>query len=230
MSVRRVLGAVAVVAVLGVGCSDGEGDARDADGEESDERDAEDASGGEAESESDAQGGGDSGEGLTAPEDIEAPEGSDPELRQEYIDQLVVAAGGEEVSGLDDRTLACLSTAYVDAAGTEALGAVVTPEELAANQDKSPAELGIELPEGAGDAFYDELTSCVDMRAVYLDGTAGGDAALRECLDEAIDEELFREYLIATYVGNTSEPDPELVELAGQLEAAAGTCGGLAGG
>ena len=201
--VRTALGAALVVMVIAAGCSDGDGNGTEAGG-----------AGGTTGSESAGQG---------DASDIEAPAGSDPELRQQYIDAIVDSTDTDEASGFDSNAIECLATAFVDAAGTDALSAAVTPDELA-NAETGPAELGVEFPDDAGDVFYDELSGCVDLRSLILGNLAGQDDTARACLDDAIDDELLKEYTVGLFIGGLEQGSPERDALEQRLDEALGPC------
>lgn len=217
-TVRTMVGALGVLLLVAAGCSDGGGEDRD-DAVTADESgdDASDDAGSGAEDD-----GGSSG--TIAASEVEPPDGSDPELRQEYIDALVEASGDPADSGFDAAQVECLATAYVDAAGTEVLAAAVTPDELRESPDASPAELGIEFPEGAGDVFYEQVSQCTDLRAALLDGLSEGDAEVDECLDAAVDDELIKDYMVAVLITDVEEDDPERVELEERMTEAIEPC------
>jgi hypothetical protein len=194
--VRTALGAALVLLVVAAGCSDGDDDAATNDRDEA------------------ADAPGDRSSDLGDAGDIEAPEGSDPELRREYIDAMVAATETDPSSGADDDDLACLATAFVDAAGTDALGAAISPDEIRrTGPDVDVTELGIEFPDSAGDVFYDEFSSCVDVRALALLNLSGGDETLVDCLDDAVDDDLVRDYAVAQVIGDPAEGDPERTAL-----------------
>jgi hypothetical protein len=196
---RTALGAALVVLVVAAGCSDGDDD----DAATNDDKGAADDS---ARDNGDDNGSGDAG-------DIEAPEGSDPELRQEYIDAIVAATPPDPSVGFDAAAVECLATAFVDAAGTDALSDAVTPEELQENPDVGPTELGVEFPDNADDVFYDELSTCVDIRALILTNLSGGDEAVSECLEDAVDDDLVKDYTVAVFISGLAEGDPERTAL-----------------
>jgi hypothetical protein len=207
---RTALGAalVLVIAVGVAGCSDG-----DDDDAAPDDKDTTADSGGD-------EGRGDLGDAA----DIDAPEGSDPELRQEYIDAIVASTTPDPSVGFDAAAVECLATAFVDAAGTDALSDAVTPEELQENPDVGPTELGVEFPDDADDVFYDELSTCVDIRALILTNLSSGDEEVSDCLEDAVDDDLVKDYTVAVFISGLAEGDPERTALEQRISEVVDPC------
>jgi hypothetical protein len=215
---RAALGVALVVIVVAAGCSDADDD--DAGRDQGNDQQTE-SDGGNADNGGSSDNGGDE---LIDAGDIEAPEGSDPELRDQYIQAIVDATGTEPDAGFDEGAVQCLATAFVDAAGTDAMSDAVSPEELRDNPDVSPTELGIEFPDDAGDVFYDEFSSCADLRALILASLAQGDAEVQSCLEDAVDDELIKDYTVALFIGGLQQDDPERAELEARLTEAVQPC------
>jgi hypothetical protein len=215
---RAALGVALVVVVVAAGCSDADDDdaGRDQGNEQQTQND-----GGNGGNEGSSDSGGE--ERIDAG-DIEAPEGSDPELRDQYIQAIVDATGTEPEAGFDEGAVQCLATAFVDAAGTDALSDAVSPEELRDNPDVSPTELGVEFPDNAGDVFYEEFNSCSDLRGLILASLSQGDTDVQACLEDAVDDELIKDYTVALFIGGLQEDDPERAELESRLTEAVQPC------
>jgi hypothetical protein len=212
-----MLGVLLLAIGLVAACSDGDdddsGDRRSEETSGDDDATASDASDDASSDDDGDQGDDGGGSGPRA--------ASDPELRQAYIDAIVGST--DESSGFDAEAVECLATAFVDASGTEALEAVVTPEELA-ETDQSPAELGIDFPDDAGEVFYDQLSGCVDVKEMLVESLAGPDDAMAECMSDAIDEEMVRDYFVGVFVGGLADDDPALIELQERITDAIEPC------
>jgi len=215
-----VLGVLLLTIVVAAGgCSDGDDDAGSGNDDQTEATDNGDDNAAADDAGDDAS----SDDQGSEDDAADVPEGSDPVLRQAYIDAIVDSAGTDESTGFDTEAVECLATAFVDAAGTDALSAAATPEELA-ETDASPAELGIDFPEGAGEVFYDHLSSCVDVRTLLVESLAGPDEAVQDCMDEALDDEMVRDYFVGVFVGGLAEDDPELLELQNRITDAIEPC------
>jgi hypothetical protein len=224
--VTAVLGALLLAIVVAAGCSDGDGDEGADDSGRDDETEASSGGGDETTDTTDdgASPDGDD-EGDTSGGEGDIPEGSDPEVRQEYIDAIVASADTGEASPFDAQAAECLATAFVDAAGTDALTeAGVTPQQLA-EAEESPAELGIEFPEGAGDVFYDEVSSCMDLRELILASLTGEEnAELRDCVSDALDDDMIKDFFVGSIIEGFDEEDPEFAPVQERIDAAVEPC------
>jgi hypothetical protein len=166
------------------------------------------------------------GDDTTAPAGEEEPLRSDgggndvpaddPD-RQVYIDAFVASLLSDEDLTDDERQ--CFAVAMVDSVGTEKLRAVVTPEEVSQSDGSAPSELGVEVTQEEGEVFYDLLSGCVDIEQQFTDGVAAGD----ECLYEALDEDLMRDFYVTLFVlGSQSYMNDS--ELMARIEAAYAEC------
>ena len=116
----------------------------------------------------------------------------------------------EDFPGTDEQ-LECLAGEFVTAVGGgEALEeAGITPEELA--ESDSPAELGLELDDTAGDDFAAAFGNCdIDLAELLAqsfsdDGTA--DPEVVDCLDENLDDGVLEEVFAAGLVDPDAEAD-----------------------
>jgi hypothetical protein len=222
--VTAVLGALLLAIVVAAGCSDGDEGADDSGRDDQTE-----ASSGGGDDTTDSTDDGaspdDGDEGDTSGVEDEVPEGSDPEVRQEYIDAIVASADTGEASPFDAQAAECLATAFVDAAGTDALTeAGVTPQQLA-EAEESPAELGIEFPEGAGDVFYEEVSSCMDLRELILSSLTGEEnSELRDCVSEALDDDMIKDFFVGSIIEGFDEEDPEFAPVQERIDAAVEPC------
>jgi len=223
--VTAVLGALLLAIVVAAGCSDGDGDEGADDSGRDDQTEASGGGDDTTDSTDDGASPDEGDEGDTSGVDDEVPEGSDPEVRQEYIDAIVASADSAEGTSVDTQAAECLATAFVDAAGTDALTeAGITPQQLA-EAEESPAELGIEFPEGAGDVFYDEVSSCMDLRELILSSFSGEEnAELRDCVNEAIDDEMIKDYFVGSIIEGFDEEDPEFAPVQQAIDEAVEPC------
>lgn len=224
--VTAVLGTLLLAIVVAAGCSDGDGDegADDSGGDDQTEASSDGDGGGttDATDEDDAS---PDDEGDSSGGEGDVPEGSDPEVRQEYIDAIVASADTGEASPFDAQAAECLATAFVDAAGTDALTeSGVTPQQLA-EAEESPAELGIEFPEGAGDVFYEEVSSCMDLRELLLSSLSGEEnSEMRDCISEALDDDMIKDFFVGSIIEGLDEEDPEFAPVQQRIDEAVEPC------
>lgn len=160
--------------------------------------------------------------------DSDGESGSDDQ-RQEYVDAL--AASAEEDSALEDEQIRCVAESFVDGYGAAELADTdVTPDDL--RDAGGPGELGLEFTDAQKDDFYERMTGCMDVRALMLDALSQGAGApdeARACLDEALDDDLIRDFLVVGFTEGDAgfEANPDLEA---QLNALFTGCSGSAGG
>jgi hypothetical protein len=80
--------------------------------------------------------------------------------RQAYVDAFV-ASGSDEA--LSDDENECFAAAIVDAVGVDKLRDQVTADEVREAEDALPGDLGIEVSQDEGEAFYDGVSECLDL-------------------------------------------------------------------
>jgi hypothetical protein len=143
---------------------------------------------------------------------------SDDPGRQVYIDAFVASFASDD--NLTDDERQCFGVAIVDSVGTEKLSAL-TPEEVSQSAGKVPSELGVEVTQEEGEAFYDALSECVDIEALFAKGTGDGEDV--QCMLEALDDDLMHDFYVTLYVlGSDSFMND--TELMTRIEAATTEC------
>jgi hypothetical protein len=131
--------------------------------------------------------------------------------RDAYVDRLAEAL---DAPTLDADGRECFAESLVDTIGIDALSEHVALDDI--GPDFAPAEYGIEIDERQGDEFYERLTGCVDVRALFLESLSAGQDLPRDtldCLDRALDDDLVERIVVATFTqGDAAANDPELAE------------------
>ena len=153
------------------------------------------------------------------------------EEERPYVDALIADAAEDEGDDmeLNEAQAECLAPRWVSILGVERLEAAgIDPDELA-DDDLDFSELG--LSESDGEAMFDALEECdVDIRESFLAGmTEESDMSDddRQCLDEALDDDLLRRLLVTTFVeGDDAFEQNE--ELMGEMFAVFSECPGAA--
>jgi hypothetical protein len=154
--------------------------------------------------------------------DDSASGGSDQ--RQDYVDALAASAE-ESGDGLSAEERSCVAESFVDGYGPEQLDeAGVSPDDL--READGPGELALDFSDEQKDAFYGQLTDCMDVRTLMLDALSeDADAAeqVRACLDDNLDDDLIQRFLVTGFTegdaGFADDPDLE-----GQLNAVFALC------
>ena len=132
--------------------------------------------------------------------------------RQEYVDAF--EAGAEEDSGLSAQERTCVAESFVDGYGPAEIDeAGVTPDDI--RDADGPAELGLEFSDEQKDAFYSQLTDCMDVRSLMLDALseeADSPDEVRACLEDNLDDDLIRDFLVTGFTEGDAgfEDDPDL--------------------
>ena len=129
--------------------------------------------------------------------------------RQVYVDAL---AGSINDPALDDDERQCFATSLVDTIGVDTLAAKVDPGEIDANF--TPTDFGIEIGQEQGNAFYDHLSDCIDVRAMVIESLSAGQElpeATISCLEQLIDDALVERMIVASFTqGDAAANDPEI--------------------
>lgn len=132
--------------------------------------------------------------------------------REDYVEAL--AASNEEGGDLSDEDARCIAEAAVDAIGVDNLRDAVTPEEIRDDPGFNPADAGIDLGEAEAGQFYDGVSACIDVRQLFLDSLREDQQLppdVVDCIDEAVDDELLRDILVAQLIqGEGEQLDPDL--------------------
>jgi len=144
--------------------------------------------------------------------------------RQDYVDALAASAeeGGDGLTA-EERT--CVAESFVDGYGPDQLDeAGVSADDV--READGPGELALEFSDEQKDAFYEQLTDCMDVRTLMLDALSEGTDApdqVRGCLDDNLDDDLIRRFLVTGFTEGDAgfEADPELE---GQLNAVFALC------
>lgn len=148
--------------------------------------------------------------------------GASSERGEEYVDAFM--ASSEDDSDFSEDETECFSRALVDAVGVDELEAEASPEEIRESEDSSLSELGITLDEEQAGALWDDVSSCVDVRELFLDeATADAPEAARECLDDALDDDLLKR-LFLTGLTEGDDAVEEDDQLTSDLEALGREC------
>jgi hypothetical protein len=122
--------------------------------------------------------------------------------RQEYVDALIAAANQEDDAALSAEEDACFAEAIVDAVGVDNLAAAVTPDEIRDRATTAVGDLGVEIDQAAGEAFYAGVSACVDLRALVIQAVVGTDEisdAATQCFDERLTDDLVREFMVSGF-------------------------------
>jgi hypothetical protein len=139
-------------------------------------------------------------------DDDSSSEGS-PE-RREYVEALLSTSGDPAISDDENR---CLAESLVDGVGVDRLQAVVTPEEIEASEDFHPADVGLELTDAEGDAFYDHLSDCLDVREVFVSSLTDGDEAdVAACVDGELDDDELQALVVAIFTEDEQTANTEM--------------------
>jgi hypothetical protein len=137
---------------------------------------------------------------------------SSSEEGQEYVDAIVAS---NDESDLTDEENECFARAFVDAVGVDQLQDAVSPAEIRENPESTPQEFGITLDEDQGDAFWEDVNDCMDVRAAFVEGITEGEDLSTEtvnCLEGAIDDSLLKRIFLTTLIEGEQalEEDQEL--------------------
>jgi hypothetical protein len=208
-----VLAAAVALSVTVVACSDGDDDdAATSDDTEQEERATDDTG---------DDNGSDAADDSGAGEDEAASD--DPE-RQAYVDAFVASSSDDTLSEEENQ---CFGEAVVDSVGVDKLAEVITPDEVRESAGAVPSDLGVEVTEDEGEAFYDLVSECVDIEAMFAEGITGDDSVpeeAKECLVDEFDGEFLRGFYVSLYIqGSQGFANDE--DLMNQMQAAYSECG-----
>jgi len=121
----------------------------------------------------------------------------DHELADQIIAELLFEAlGGRIGDGLRP-----------DAA-LDQLNELASPDEI--RETANLTELGADLDQADGDAFYAGVNQCIDVRAFFLDLVTGGNAQARACMDQAISDAALQEAFVGGLLLGSESLDPEV--------------------
>jgi hypothetical protein len=142
-------------------------------------------------------------------DDDSASGGGSSKDRETYVDAL---AGALDDPALDADARQCFAASLVDTIGVGTLADKVDVDEIDA--DFSPTDFGIEIDQEQGDQFYDRLSDCVDVRALFIGSLSAGQElpeATLACLEDNIDDDLVKRIIVASFTqGAAAADDPEL--------------------
>lgn len=143
---------------------------------------------------------------------------------QAYVDALAEWSEAQQAErlGFDEEESRCFAEAIVDAVGVGALQEAATPEEIRASPEDDPLD-AVEVDRSQAEAIYDDTDGCIEYREVFLNAARRqgelSDAQL-ECLDEALTDDLVRNYLVATF----DEEEEALQDAEQAFDEAAASC------
>jgi hypothetical protein len=148
--------------------------------------------------------------------------------RQDFVDALVEVSSENEAGTLTAEQESCFAEAIVDAVGVERLGDATSPDEILDQGTTSVADLGVDVDEADGTAYYERVSQCVDLRTVLVQsevGTAEITDAAAACFEQNLTEDLVREFFVAGFVQTRDQlaTDADLLE---RLQAVFTTCSG----
>ncbi|MGH9211591.1 MAG: hypothetical protein ACRD2C_13040 [Acidimicrobiales bacterium] len=146
--------------------------------------------------------------------------------RQDYVAALVDASSEAEGGTLTADQETCFAEAIVDAVGVERLADEVSPDEIREEGNTSVVDLGVEVDESDGAAYYESVSQCADLRAVLVQsevGTAEITDAATACFERNLTDDLIRE-LFETGFTRTRAELADDTDLVGRLEAVFTEC------
>lgn len=200
MTPRRVMGAAILLLVVGGVAACGDDDDSDASSTTT-----------EASSDSATDGGADD-----ATDDTEPDAGpSDGGLRDQYVDAIVAIGSEDDLEGFTEEDRVCVAEAFVDSFGAEEIQAAgIAVEDIA--EYGAPGELGLDFSDDQADAFYDQLTSCLDLRELLIEGALGGELSpeAADCINENLTDDLLKSFFVTGFTQGDEgfDANPELQE------------------
>jgi hypothetical protein len=144
----------------------------------------------------------------------------DDDDREAYVDAVtLILQHDSELSAAEAR---CIADVAVDVGG-DSLRDAVTPEEISEAPSRDLGDHGVRLDDQQGNEFFDGVGGCIDLRQLLLDGLAELGPGVSDCVDAALNDDLFRRVMVASFVDgdNWQESNPEL---AGEFETTVGHC------
>jgi hypothetical protein len=137
-------------------------------------------------------------------------DGDDGASRDEYVEAMLASTNDPQFSEEENR---CLAESFVDGIGVDTLAdAGVDPDDIA--DVDNPGDLGLEISDAQGDAFYERVTACVDVRSIVVDGIAeGASPEQAACVEANVDDDLVKQFIITIFTeGSAGTIDSELVQ------------------
>jgi hypothetical protein len=138
------------------------------------------------------------------------------DLRQEYVDAIVAIADDEDDEAFPPEARLCVAESFVDAFGAEEMReAGVEPEDIAGDVG-GPGELGLDFSDEQSAAFYDQMSGCMDLRSLIVEGVLGAESELPPeavaCLDENLTDDLLERFFVTGFTQGDAgfEDNPEL--------------------
>ena len=133
----------------------------------------------------------------------ETPAGDDG-LRQEYVDAIVFIGSENDNEAFPEDARLCVAESFVDAFGAEQIQAAgITPEDITSGEMDGTDDLGLEFSEEQASAFYDQMTGCVDLRELVVEGILGAENELTPeliaCLDENLTDDLLEQFFVTGF-------------------------------
>lgn len=125
-------------------------------------------------------------------------------IKESVLKESSSVAGGAK---LTEKQAECFADGMVDDVGVEDMQKYkLLDKDLKIIKDATPTD----MPQGDADATADVIVSCVDMRALItaqINDSAKTDltAEQSDCVDAAIDEDVIRDALSASFQGKQSE-------------------------
>jgi hypothetical protein len=144
------------------------------------------------------------------------------EDRDAYVAALVSTMENDDEFPEEDRD--CVAGALIEAVGFDELAAVATPDEIREQGSSfDPAESGIELTDEQGEAYYEGLSECMDVRRLLADAIAEDvDEEAADCVAEAISDDVARVFVVTSFTGDDpTTAEPELMD---EFQAAVTPC------
>lgn len=152
---------------------------------------------------------------AAAGEDAPAEESSDGGQRDEYVEAIVAIAGDDDIEGFPPEARQCVAESFVDGFGAEEMAAAgVTPEDIADHD--APGDIGLDFSDEQADAFYEQMSGCMDLRALLVEGILGSDGdvppEVAACFDENLSEDLLQRFFTTGFTQGDAgfEENPEL--------------------
>lgn len=169
-----------------------------------------------------ACGGDDGGDEATGSDGGGGGQAAGGDDRDAYLAALVSTMEGDDEFPEDQRD--CVAGSLIEAVGLDELAAVVTPDEIREQGSSfDPADSGIELTEEKGQAYYEALTGCMDVRQLLADTLAEDlDEEGAACLADAMSDDVARVYVVTAFTGG--DPAESERELITEFEAAVTPC------
>ena len=139
---------------------------------------------------------------------------ADTDEGKPYVEAFAASAKDED-SGLqaNDEEATCLGEAVVNVVGVDELERATTPEKIEDAPEADFEELGIEVDADQADEIAGETLECIPgveqvERSFTADSDVKVDDDVRDCIEEAYDEDVFRKLLAVSFEsGNDAVQD-----------------------